>query len=443
MLCWISVVALSCASEPESSTVSEIVTVQRGDLTIDITASGNLALSLKEDLAFEMSGTVEEILVEEGESVEQGLVLASLDTSEWETQLKSLEYQVTARERDVLQMEINLENAELSLEKAEELTATYVTGDIVISKSADPKEIRIKELQVELAQARLEDAQKALEDAQEALEEALDASPEIVSPFDGFITKVNVDGGDEVTKGTVAVQLADPNKFEADVFVSEMDILQIKLGGTAYVQVDALQGMTLPAQVTHISPTATIYSGVVNYEVKVEVESLEAIMQTKQEARQEAMQKLEQGELPEKIKQAIEEGRITQEQVKEMLKKWQQGGGKQQGQTPMMIPEDFQLREGLTVTVSIIVDERNDVLLVPNRAINSQGGQTYVQVVSPDGTIKERAIQTGISNWQYTEVTDGLNEGEEVVITTAATTTPTTQQQKPPSGMGPMGRMLK
>jgi len=435
-LCSISVLSLSCASEPESESISEnqMVTVQRGDLTVDITASGNLALSVMEDLAFEISGTVEEILVEEGDSVEEGQVLASLDTSEWENELKTLERQVTAKELDLLQAEINLENAELSLEEAEEETTTTITGDIV-EKYTDPKEIDILELKVELAEARLEDAQEASDEAQEDLAEAQDASPEITAPFDGFITKINVEGGDEVKKGTVAVTIADPNKFEASILVSEIDILQVKLGGEASVQVDALQGMSLPAEVTHISPTATIQQGVVNYQVKVEVESLEEIMQAQQQARQEAMQNITPGEIPERLRQAIEEGRITQEQAEEMMKQMQQAQGEQQGQVPTAIPEDFQLREGLTVTVSIIVEQKSDVLLVPNGAITSQGRQTYVQVLSPDGTIEQRAITTGISDWQYTEVTEGLSEGEQVIVPQGTATTPATQQQRPPSGM--------
>jgi RND family efflux transporter MFP subunit len=416
ILSGLAIPLLSCGSESDSESLPEnqVVTVQRGDLTIDITASGNLALSVMEDLAFDISGTVEEILVEEGESVEQGQVLARLDTSEWEDELKALKRQVTTKELGLLQAEINLENAELSLNKAE-------MADIV-----DDWEVDIKELQVELAKAHVEDAKQALEEAQEELAEALDASPEITAPFDGFITKINVEGGDEVMKGTVAMILADPDSFEADILVSEMDIFQVKLGGEAWVQVDAQQGMSLPAEVTHISPTATIQSGVVNYKVKVEVQSLERVMQE----RQEAMEKMTQGELPDGLKQAVEEGQITQEQAEEKLKQMQQG------QVPTAIPEDFQLREGLTVTVSIIADEREDVLLVPNSAITTQGWENYVQVLSPDGTIEERAITTGISNWQYTEVTDGLSEGEKVVIPQGtATTTTTPEQQRPPGGM--------
>jgi multidrug efflux pump subunit AcrA (membrane-fusion protein) len=282
----------------------------------------------------------------------------------------------------------------------------------------DPDEVRIKELQLELAEARFEDAKEALEEAQ-------DANPEIIAPFDGFITKVNVEGGDEVTKGTVAVTIADPNKFEADILVSEMDIMQVKLEGQAWVTVDAM-GSTLPAKVTHISPTATVQSGVVNYTVKVEIQSIETVMQE----RQQAMPDISSGELPEPIKQAIEEGQMTQEEAEEMMKQMQQAQAEQQAAF-----EDFQLREGLTVTVSVIVEEATDVLLVPNGAITSQGRQTYVQVISSTGAIEQRAIETGITDYVNTEVTEGLSEGEQVIVPQGTTSTSTTQQgQRPPEG---------
>jgi RND family efflux transporter MFP subunit len=377
----ITTLSLGCPQpDTEPTPEQQVVTVQRGDLTVDITASGNLALSRMEDLAFDIPGrageiTVEEIMVEEGDAVEEGQLLARLDTSEWNDMLVNLE-------RDLLQAEIDLKNAELALDKAEAETVTLITGDIVYATSFDDDEIEILELRVELAEARLEDAR-------EALEEALEKSPEIIAPFDGFITRVNVEGGDEVMPGTVAVQLADPDRFEADILVSEMDIFQVKLGGEATVQVDAMTSLILPAEVTHISPTATIQSGVVNYYVKVELEPLEELLQAQQEA---------------------------------MLEQMQQAHQEQQAEF-----ENFQLREGLTVTVRIIMQEKSDVLLVPNGAITTQGGQTLVQVVSAGGAVEERAVTTGISNWQYTEVTDGLAEGEQVVVIqgTADTSGPT------------------
>jgi HlyD family secretion protein len=395
-------------SETELEPEQQVATVQRGNLTVDITASGNLSLSRMEDLTFDIPGrageiTVAEVMVEEGDSVEEGQLLARLDTSEWNDMLTSLEL-------DLIQAQINLENAKLSLDKAEAETVTLITGDIVYSSNFDDEEIDILELRLTLAEAQLDDAQQVLE-------EALEKSPEVIAPFDGFITQVSVEGGDEVLPGTVAVQLADPDQFEADILVSEMDIFDLELEGDATVQIDALTSLTIPAKVTHISPTATISSGVVNYEVTVELTSLEELTQQWQETMPpEGFTPPEDFTPPEGFTPP-EDFTLIQ---------------------PAAVPEDFQLREGLTVTVSIIIEEATDVLLVPNGAITTRGWQTYVQVLSADGNTEELAVTTGISNWQFTEVTEGLAEGEQVVIPEGASTT--TQQQGPPGGMIiPMG----
>lgn len=522
--------SVSCSSETDETGEAEtrIVTVQRGNLTIDITAAGNLDLSRTEELAFEVAGTVAEVLVEEGDPVEEGQVLASLDKEEWDEELSALEDKITDEERDLLQAQINLKTAEQSLKNTQDNQATkelallnaqisldqvnynlevaqgtYTWPEIQIAEADierikawleyafesraasgnpdswdrlvtryqaelnaaentlnamlqgyDTEEIAIKRKQVEaaemsLAQAqttldkvaeeaaedlaikeqqltlshgRLEDAEKALSDAQAEWEEAKGKIPVITAPFAGFITKVNVEGGDEVLKGTVAVHLADPSRFEADILVSEMDILQVKEGGEAWVEVDAMQGMALPAKVTHIAPTATIQSGVVNYAVRVELQSMEAVVR---ERRQQVIGDMAAGELPERLRQAVEAGQITQEQAEEMMGKIPGGQGELPGQTPAAIPENFLLREGLTVTVSIVVEEKNDVLLVPYAAITSRGGQSYVEVVLPSGTTEQRAIQTGITDYQFTEVTGGLDEGEQILVPQGAAVSPT------------------
>jgi HlyD family secretion protein len=310
-----------------------------------------------------------------------------------------------------------MEKAQITLEKAED---SFKSG---LAKA---------EIALEKSKQSLEEARDDLQDAREDLEKAI-----IIAPFAGFITIVSVEGGDEVARGTVAAQLADPGKFEAEVMVGEMDILQLKVGDTATVKVDALPTVNIPAKVTQISPTATIQSGVVNYTVKVEIQSLEAVKE-RQATRQQAAQAIQEGEMPERLKQAIEEGRITQEQAQEIMKRRQQGQGGQPGQgagsgqspqaTPQAslqtLPEDFQLREGLTVTVSVQVDERNNVIIVPNRAIKREDGETYVQV-QENGDIEKRLVQTGISNFTHTEITEGLDEGEEVIIAATTSSTPT------------------
>jgi len=343
--------------------------------------------------------------------------------------------EVAEKQLLVEQKQLALEDAQIAVDDAEKAVA-----DAKYALEEAKLDVEEARHDVEDAQLDVADAEKALLNAQEKLEEANSKSPLITAPFDGFITKVNVEGGDDVMTGTVAVQLADPDKFEADIYVSEMDIMQVEMGGEAWVQVDAISGLTLPATVTHISPTATIQSGVVNYKVKVEVASLEEMIQERQTARQEAMQKIEQGELPERLQQAIEAGQITQEQAEEMMKQMQQSPGVPPGQLPSALFEGPQLREGLSVTVTIVVEQATDVLLVPNASITGQGGQSYVQVVSPDGTTEQRAIQTGISDWQYTEITGGLSEGEQIIVPEGTTVMPTTQQ-RPPGGFMPIPGM--
>ena len=93
---------LSCDSASDEAEQPEYqpATVQRGDIIIDITAAGNLALSHTEVLTVDLfygqsgttgtKGTIGEVLVEEGDTVEEGQVLASLDKEEWDEQLSAL-----------------------------------------------------------------------------------------------------------------------------------------------------------------------------------------------------------------------------------------------------------------------------------------------------------------------------------------------------------------
>ena len=106
-----------------------------------------------------------------------------------------------------------------------------------------------------------------------------------------------------------------------------------------------------------------------------------------------------------------------------------QGG--QTSQTQTIDLSNIQLREGLTVTVTIIVAEKNDVLVVPNAAISREGAQSYVQVKTLSGETEKRAIQTGITDYQFTEVTEGLAEGEQVIVPEGVAITSAAQQGRP------------
>ncbi|MFH0846871.1 MAG: HlyD family efflux transporter periplasmic adaptor subunit [Chloroflexota bacterium] len=500
LIAGVTVPLASCGSGNTSAALeSQVASVIRGNLTSDISAGGNLALSQKEDLVFEVGGTVAgvdvtvaEVLVEEGGSVKKGDVIARLNSAPLEDAVITAERAVKTAELDLKTAqdgEFKIKTAEFDLESA--TTAfnklnypyTYTTFALdvpaaieALSKAqrqleeakagieagptsedygealADFREAQLNvasalerlargqsidtysseniskivsdytaartaQINMEKArytleqtktsvQATLDKAVIALEKAQEDLAEAKEdlANAVITAPFDGFITAVNVEGGDEVQKGTIAAEIADPAKFEAKIMVGESDIFKVKEEGTATIQIDASPMIVLTARVTHISPTATVQSGVVNFEVMVEADATQSL-ETPTESQQSA---------------TGTQSRLSSSSVQAPTQS--QGTGTQ-GATLS------QLREGLSVTVNIILAESKDVLMVPNGAVTRSGRNTQVQVMK-DGVSETRVVKTGISNWQYTEVTEGLTEGEQVVVPKTTSTTSTQNQQR-------------
>jgi len=375
-------------------------TVARGDLTVEVSASGNLAFAREENLAFDMAGTVEDIFVKVGDSVSAGEVVATLDTADWERQLRS--YQMS-----VLAARLSLKQADSALEEARSTTSTSITGDVVIKVCCDDDRIQIAEMQAEQAKMRLEDAQVSLD-------EHLAQSPKVVASFDGFVTRVGIEGGDTVMKGTVAATITDPDRFEVNILVSENDISQVTEGSLAQVTVDAM-GITLPATVTDIAPTATISAGVVNYAVTIEVATLEEYAAQLSAA--------SAANLATRDERPMGQGTVRSDQ-------WTGAAGFNTGEPPnagvpvVSLPAGASLRAGLSVTVTLIVAERSNVLLVPNSAISIAGGHAFVTVLAADGSEERREVTTGVSDWQYTEITAGLSEGDVVSYAGAANPTP-------------------
>jgi len=77
---------------------------------------------------------------------------------------------------------------------------------------------------------------------------------------------------------------------------------------------------------------------------------------------------------------------------------------------------DPRLRDGQTAHAAVIIDERENVLSVPNTAVRRRGDMAIVVVVDPDGSQHIVTIQTGIVGPDRTEVLSGLSEGQRVVV---------------------------
>ena len=101
--------------------------------------------------------------------------------------------------------------------------------------------------------------------------------------------------------------------------------------------------------------------------------------------------------------------------------------------------DDERIKPGMSVAADIIVDAKQDVLLVPNSAVKSQQNVYYVQLMEgPEGkqasygasnTLRSQQVEIGLSNDTMTEIVSGLKEGN-VVITSAISPTQTAQTQR-------------
>lgn len=77
------------------------------------------------------------------------------------------------------------------------------------------------------------------------------------------------------------------------------------------------------------------------------------------------------------------------------------------------VPEDVTLLVGYSADVEIILQQRENVLRVPTEAIFDQN---QLLVVNADNVLEQRTIVTGLSNWSWTEITDGASAGERVLL---------------------------
>ena len=116
----------------------------------------------------------------------------------------------------------------------------------------------------ELLTARVGAAQTLVEQSEQRLADA-----SLTAPWDGFVSRIDVDGGQEVMATDVVVALVDTSIVEVDGSVDEIDVLNVEIGAAAEVTMDALPGRTLTGSVSFVGAEANSDQGVVSYPVRV------------------------------------------------------------------------------------------------------------------------------------------------------------------------------
>ncbi len=278
---------------------------------------------------------------------------------------------------DVAAAQAGVAQAQANLDK---LKAPPTQDDTIQAQAAvDQAENNLEALKAGPAASDLAAAQATVDQAQANLDSAKlkVADANLVAPFSGVIADLPVTAGQSVSANATVAELVDNSSYHLDMNVGEADISQVKVGQPVDLTFDALSGQVYTGTVTYVAPKATISQGVVNYLATVTIDP--------------------------------------------------KAGGSD-------------LRPGMSATAAAIVDSHDNVLMVANRAVRTEGRQKVVYVVGPGGTQVRVPIQAGISDGSSTEIVSCANtgnqclrEGDSVVI--PASTSSTSTGARPGGGL--------
>jgi HlyD family secretion protein len=359
---------------------SKLAKVEKGDLAKSVVATGKVTPITKVEVKSKASGIVKKLLVDAGDRVKKGQLLAQLDKVEIEAQVEQSQAALQAAQANLASSEADYERSKVDAEgpdvpllkraydRAVEMAKEGVVSDSALDDAQKNYQMALNKQNVSKAQVTVLKAKIAQSRAQVAqdqanlkqLEEQLSYT-DIESPLDGVVLSRDVELGDAVSSilvlgssATLVMTLGDTSEVYVKGKVDESDIGKVYLGQPARIKVESFKDKTFNGKVTKISPMGVEKDNVTTFEVRVSINN---------------------------------------------------PGG--------------ELKAEMTANAEIILEEHKGVLQIPEGAIlYDKDKKASVEV--PDPKAKEGknklAVNIGISNGAKTEVLSGLKEGDQVVL---------------------------
>ena len=343
-------------------------------ITETITANGKIQPEKEVKISPDVSGEIVELPVKEGDAVEKGQLLLRIKPDIYISQRdRSLAAISSARAR-LAQAEAQYTQAELTYDRNKQLY-----NEQTISKSDYEQAVasyKVAKAEVDAAKYAVVSAEASVKEANENL-----TKTSIYSPMTGTVSMLLVELGERVAgtnlmAGTEMLRVADLSRMEAQVEVNENDIVKVKLGDTALIEVDAYLDKKFKGVVTEIAnsakTTGVSADQVTNFDVKILV-------------------------LPESYKSLVDSG----------------------------IKHPF--RPGMSTSVDIETESKKDVLTVPIQSVTTRtdttlsktdlsGKETRTLVFITDGKYAlARDVKTGIQDNNYIEIISGIQDSARVI----------------------------
>jgi HlyD family secretion protein len=366
----------------------ETASVDTGTIVETVSATGKIQPEIEVKISSEVSGEIISLNVKEGQVVKKGDLLVKINPDLYTSGYNRSVSNLSGTKAGLSQSDASFNEAKANYDRNKTL---FEKG--IISKSDWDKSIAT----FEVAKANKQTAYYNVQSASATVNEAKDnlGRTTIYAPADGTISMLNVELGERVLgtqqmAGTEILRVANLNNMEVEVDVNENDIVKIKVGDNANVEVDAYLKKQFKGVVTSISnsaSTALTADQVTNFKVKI---------------------------------------RILKESYQDLVV------GKPLSYSPF--------RPGMTATVDIITTTKNNVVFVPISSVVVKSDTTSVKAPEMNGPesdekkptpksdkklecvfvrvgdkAKIRVIKTGIQDDTNIEVLSGLKKGDMVI----------------------------
>ena len=354
--------------------------VERGDLAKSVVATGKVEPITKVEVKSKASGIVKKLLVDYGDRVKKGQLLAQLDKVEIEAQVEQSRAALQAAQASMNSAEADYERAKVDaqgpdvplLKRAYDRSIGMAKEGVVSTSAAEDAQRNyemalnkqnVSKAQVIVLKAKIAQAQAQVAEDQanlKQLDEQLSYT-DIVSPIDGVVLSRNVEMGDAVSSilvlgssATLVMTLGDTSQVYVKGKVDESDIGKVYLGQPARIKVESFKDKTFNGVVTKISPMGVEKDNVTTFEVRVSINNATG-----------------------------------------------------------------ELKAEMTANAEIILEEHKNVLQIPEGAIiydkDKKASIEIPDTSAKDGK-KKIAVNIGISNGAKTEVLSGVKEGDQVVL---------------------------
>ena len=360
--------------------------VERGvvEATVSNTRAGTIKACHRAKLAPPAGGQISKLKVKKGERVVAGQVLLELWNNDLQAQERLAREQLDTAQAQTQQVCMQAELAEKEAERARQLKERgFISAEGVDQKLSAAK---VNRAGCDAARSQIEQSRSRIAVARAGLDRMV-----LRAPFNGIVADISGELGEYATPSPPgiptppAIDLIDDRCLFVSAPIDEVDAANIKVGQGGRITLDAIKGKTFAGKVKRIAPYVLEVEKQART-VEVEVEFI--------------------GQQP---RHGVAEPSATGGAAQRLLP--QSADSVSNVSQP---PTFDNLLVGYSADVEIMHTSHANVLRIPTQALLE--GKRVLVYKPADSVLEERTVTTGLSNWEQTEITAGLSEGEQIVM---------------------------